>query len=156
MHGHGGRRPQASCLLPAVAAREREITTVEGLDHPVQRAFAVHDGLQCGYCTPGFVVEAAAFVDAWRASHGDVAPPRERIAAAMAGHLCRCGAYQGIYAAIAAACRGEHDGDAGNPARVEAMDKVTGRARYTTDVRLDGQLEGVIVRSTRRTPASPR
>ncbi|SNT29433.1 xanthine dehydrogenase YagR molybdenum-binding subunit [Streptosporangium subroseum] len=141
--------PQASCLLPAAAAREREITTVEGLDHPVQRAFAVHDGLQCGYCTPGFVVEAAAFVDAWRASHGDVAPPRERIAAAMAGHLCRCGAYQGIYAAIAAACRGEHDGDAGVPARVEAMDKVTGRARYTTDVRLDGQLEGVIVRSTR-------
>ncbi|GAA2874960.1 xanthine dehydrogenase family protein molybdopterin-binding subunit [Streptosporangium fragile] len=140
--------PQAGCLLPAAAVREREVTTAEGLDHPVQRAFAVHDGLQCGYCTPGFVVEAAAFVDAWRAEHGDVAPPRERIAAALAGHLCRCGAYQGIYAAVAAACRGEHDGDAAVPARVEAMDKVTGRARYTTDVRLPGQLEGVIIRST--------
>ncbi|WP_440104992.1 molybdopterin-dependent oxidoreductase [Streptosporangium sp. H16] len=141
--------PQASCLLPSAALEDREITTAEGLDHPVQRALAVHDGLQCGYCTPGFAVEGAAFVDAWRAEHGDVAPPRERIAAALAGHLCRCGAYEGIHAAIAAACRGEHDGAAGTPARVEAMDKVTGRARYTTDVRLEGQLEGVIIRSAR-------
>ncbi|WP_433236784.1 molybdopterin-dependent oxidoreductase [Streptosporangium sp. CA-135522] len=143
------RTPQVSCLLPAVAAEGREITTAEGLDHPVQRAFAVHDGLQCGYCTPGFVVEAAAFVDLWRGEHGDVTPPREQIAAAMAGHLCRCGAYEGIYAAIEAACRGEHDAGAGTPARVEAMDKVTGRARYTTDVHLDGQLEGVIIRSAK-------
>ncbi|MGV9778919.1 molybdopterin-dependent oxidoreductase [Streptosporangium sp. NPDC003464] len=140
--------PQAGCLLPAVAVEGREVTTAEGLDHPVQRAFAVHDGLQCGYCTPGFVVEAAAFVDRWRAEHGDTTPPRERIAAAMAGHLCRCGAYEGIHAAIAAACRGEHDAGTGTPARVEAMDKITGRARYTTDIRLDGQLEGVIIRST--------
>ncbi|MFF5205682.1 molybdopterin-dependent oxidoreductase [Streptosporangium sp. NPDC000396] len=141
--------PQVSCLLPAAAVEGREIVTVEGLDHPVQRAFAAHDGLQCGYCTPGFVVEAAAFVDEWRREHGDVTPPRERVAAAMAGHLCRCGAYEGIHAAIAAACRGEHDTAAEAPARVEAMDKVTGRARYTTDIRLDGQLEGVIIRSAR-------
>src|SRR6478735_10223450 len=141
--------PQASCLLPAAAVEGRQVTTAEGLDHPVQRAFAVHDGMQCGYCTPGFVVEAAAFVDRWRGEHGDTAPPRERIAAALAGHLCRCGAYEGIYAAVAAACRGEHDAATGAPARVEAMDKVTGRARYTTDVRLDGQLEGVIIRSAR-------
>ncbi|MGR6920046.1 molybdopterin-dependent oxidoreductase [[Actinomadura] parvosata] len=141
--------PQASCLLPAAAVEGRAVTTAEGLDHPVQRAFAAHDGLQCGYCTPGFVVEAAAFVDAWRAEHGDVAPPRDRIAAALAGHLCRCGAYGGIYAAVEAACRGEHDGQATAPARVEAMEKITGRARYTTDVRLDGQLEGAIIRSTR-------
>jgi xanthine dehydrogenase YagR molybdenum-binding subunit len=113
----------------------------------VQRAFAAHDGLQCGYCTPGFVVEAAAFVDEWRARHGDVAPSRAEIAAAMAGHLCRCGAYEGIYSAVAAACRGEHDGEQVEPPRVEAMEKVTGRAGYTTDVRLPGQLEGVIVRS---------
>lgn len=72
--GMVGGTPQASCLLPAAVLEEREIVTAEGLDHPVQRAFAVHDGLQCGYCTPGFVVEAAAFVDAWRAEHGDVAP----------------------------------------------------------------------------------
>ncbi|MEV4566333.1 molybdopterin-dependent oxidoreductase [Nonomuraea sp. NPDC049419] len=139
--------PQASCLLPCAAVEGRALTTAEGLDHPVQRAFAAHDGLQCGYCTPGFVVEAAAFVDAWRAEHGDVTPPREEIAAALAGHLCRCGAYAGIYAAVAAACRGEHDTDTPAPVRVEAMEKITGRARYTTDVRLDGQLEGVIIRS---------
>ncbi|MGW4637405.1 molybdopterin-dependent oxidoreductase [Sphaerisporangium sp. NPDC004334] len=142
--------PHVSCLLPAAAVAEREVTTVEGLDHPVQRAFAAHDGLQCGYCTPGLVVQAAAFVDDWRARNGDTAPPRARVAAAMAGHLCRCGAYEGIHAAIAAACRGEHDGAAtAPPARVEAMDKVTGRARYTTDVRPPGLLEGVIVRSAR-------
>ncbi|MFI6513070.1 molybdopterin-dependent oxidoreductase [Streptosporangium sp. NPDC050855] len=140
--------PQVSCLLPAAVLEEHEITTAEGLDHPVQRAFAAHDGLQCGYCTPGFAVEAAAFVDAWRDGHGDTAPPRERIAAALAGHLCRCGAYEGILAAVAAACRGEHDDPAGAPARVEAMDKITGRARYTTDVREDGMLEGVVIRST--------
>jgi xanthine dehydrogenase YagR molybdenum-binding subunit len=136
--------PMVSCLLPCSALDGRTVTTVEGIDHPVQRAFAAHDGLQCGYCTPGFIVEAAAFVDRWRAAHGDTAPARRQIADAMAGHLCRCGAYEGIYAAIAAACEGRHDTE---PARVEAMEKVTGRAKYTTDIRLDGQLEGVIVRS---------
>ncbi|MEV5409356.1 molybdopterin-dependent oxidoreductase [Thermopolyspora sp. NPDC052614] len=143
--------PMASCLLPSAALREREVTTVEGLggDHPVQRAFAAEDALQCGYCTPGFVVEAAAFVDRHRAEHGDVAPDRRAIADAMAGHLCRCGAYEGVYRAIAAACEGRYDDDPGTPARVDAPDKVTGRARYTTDVRLDGQLEGVIVRADR-------
>ncbi|GLW09009.1 oxidoreductase [Microtetraspora sp. NBRC 13810] len=139
--------PKVSCLLPPEALEEREVTTAEGLDHPVQRAFAAHDGLQCGYCTPGFVVEAAAFVDRWRAEHGDVTPPRETIAAAMAGHLCRCGAYQGIYAAIGAACRGEHDDGHAAGGRVEAMEKISGLARYSTDIRLPGQLEGVIIRS---------
>ncbi|MFD0803866.1 (2Fe-2S)-binding protein, partial [Streptomonospora algeriensis] len=99
--------PAASCLLPATALQGRSVTTVEGLaaegPHPVQRAFAAHDAMQCGYCTPGFVVEAAAFVDRHRAEHGDTAPTRAEIADAMAGHLCRCGAYPGIYAAIAAA-----------------------------------------------------
>ncbi|WP_052745677.1 (2Fe-2S)-binding protein [Allosalinactinospora lopnorensis] len=131
--------PTASCVLPGTAVEDRSITTVEGLNgtHPVQRAFAAHDALQCGYCTPGFVVEAAAFVDRWRAEHGDTAPERDVIADAMAGHVCRCGAYPGIYAAIAAACAGGHDDEAANTAwpRTEAMEKVTGRARYTTDVR---------------------
>src|SRR5215216_6617792 len=124
--------PMVSCLMPCSALHDRTVTTVEGIDHPVQRAFAAHDGLQCGYCTPGFIVEAAAFVDRWRAAHGDTAPPRQEIAGAMAGHLCRCGAYEGIYAAIAAACEGTYDTTAGEPARVEAMEKVTGRAKYTT------------------------
>jgi len=144
-------KPMVSCLLPSAALDGRSVTTVEGLrgSHPIQRAMAAHDGLQCGYCSPGFVIEGAAFVDRWRAEHGDVAPDRHTIADALAGHLCRCGAYAGIYAAVAAACTGAHDEDDGvAPSRVEAMDKLTGRARYTTDVRLDGQLEGVIIRST--------
>ncbi|MFA1550243.1 molybdopterin-dependent oxidoreductase [Actinomadura chokoriensis] len=152
-------RTAASCLMPAGAAADREITTVEGLggDHPVQRAFAEHDALQCGYCTPGFVVEAAAFMDRWRAEHGTAEPSRAQIAEALAGHLCRCGAYAGIYEAVAAACAGKHDGGEGDrgehdegtvaPVRVEALSKITGAARYTADVVLEGQLEGVIVRS---------
>ena len=145
-----GGTPVAGCLTPAVAIEGRDVTTVEGLGgtHPVQRAFAAHDALQCGYCTPGLVVEAAVFTDRWRAAHGDVAPTRSQIAQAMAGHLCRCGAYESIQAAIAAACAGKHDSDEPVPARMEAWEKITGQARYTTDVRLEGQLEGVIIRST--------
>ena len=145
-----GGTPVAGCLTASAAVEGRDVTTVEGLGgtHPVQRAFAAHDALQCGFCTPGFVVEAAAFTDRWRAAHGDVAPSRAQIAQAMAGHLCRCGAYESIQAAIAAACAGRHDDDGPAPARVEAWEKITGRARYTTDVRLEGQLEGVIIRSS--------
>ncbi|MDT0302522.1 molybdopterin-dependent oxidoreductase [Streptomonospora wellingtoniae] len=146
--------PAASCLLPATALEGRSVTTVEGIgngaEHPVQRAFAAHDAMQCGYCTPGFVVEAAAFVDRHRAEHGDTAPARDEIADALAGHLCRCGAYPGIYAAVASACAGEHDGAAESaPPRTEAAEKASGRARYTTDVRPEGCWEAVIVRSTR-------
>jgi xanthine dehydrogenase iron-sulfur cluster and FAD-binding subunit A len=90
--------------------------------------------LQCGYCTPGFVVEVAAFTDRWRAEHGAVAPPRSVIAAAMAGHLCRCGAYPGIYAAIAAACAEDVEPvePVAEPPRVEAWEKVTGRRTAAT------------------------
>uniref|UniRef100_UPI0003711305 molybdopterin-dependent oxidoreductase n=1 Tax=Nocardiopsis halotolerans TaxID=124252 RepID=UPI0003711305 len=142
--------PTASCLLPADRLADREVTTVEGLggEHPVQRAFAAHDGLQCGYCTPGFVVEASAFVDSWRAEHGDVRPDRERIADALAGHLCRCGAYEGIFAAVAAACTGEFDTTPEqDPPRADALAKVTGGARFSADLAPEGTWEGVIVRS---------
>lgn len=99
--------PRVSCLTPAVGLAGRRVTTVEGLaDHPIGRAFAGEDALQCGYCTPGFVVEAAAFFERWRAAHGRTRPGREPIADALAGHLCRCGAYEGIFDAVAAACAG--------------------------------------------------
>ncbi len=145
--------PVASCLLPAVALAGRTVTTVHGLSaagpHPVQRAFAAADALQCGFCTPGFVTAAAAFVDRWRAEHGDVAPPRDAIGAALAGNLCRCGAYDAIHRAVAAACAGEHDDPAPLVgARHDAAPKVRGDAVYTADVRLDGMLEGVVVRAT--------
>jgi aerobic-type carbon monoxide dehydrogenase small subunit (CoxS/CutS family) len=84
-------KPVASCLMPAKAARDRQVTTVEGIAvselHPVQKAFIACDALQCGFCTPRFVVEAAAFHDAWRRDKGTVTPPRADVTAAFAGHL---------------------------------------------------------------------
>ncbi|HKS19673.1 MAG TPA: molybdopterin-dependent oxidoreductase [Bradyrhizobium sp.] len=143
--------PVVSCLMPARAASGKTVTTVEAIGagalHPVQKAFMAHDALQCGFCTPGFVVEAAAFCDRWRAANGTATPSRDEIGAALSGHLCRCGAYDGIFNAVAAACSGQFDGRDVAPPRVEARDKVTGAAKYTVDIYHDGQLEGVILRS---------
>jgi xanthine dehydrogenase YagR molybdenum-binding subunit len=143
--------PVASCLLPAKAAAGKSVTTVEGVGadklHPVQRAFMALDALQCGFCTPGFIVEAAAFHDAWRAARGAVTPAREDIARALSGHLCRCGAYDNIFRAVADACSGKYDGEAERSPRIEARQKVTGAAIYTVDVRHEGQLEGAVLRS---------
>jgi xanthine dehydrogenase YagR molybdenum-binding subunit len=143
--------PVVSCLLPAKAVAGKTVTTVEGIGagklHPVQRAFMALDALQCGFCTPGFIVEATAFHDAWRAARGAATPTRQEIAAALSGHLCRCGAYDNILRAVAEACSGRYDGDAERSPRVEAREKVTGAAVYTVDVRYDGQLEGLILRS---------
>ena len=105
------------------------------------------DALQCGFCTPGFIVEASAFHDAWRAARGAATPAREDIARALSGHLCRCGAYDNIFRAVADACSGKYDSDAERSPRVEARQKVTGAAIYTVDIRHEGQLEGVVLRS---------
>ena len=143
--------PVVSCLLPARAAAGRSVTTVEGIGakglHPMQRAFMALDALQCGFCTPGFIVEAAAFHDTWRITHGTATPSREAIGAALSGHLCRCSAYDNIFRAVAAACSGQFDSDTAASPRLEARQKVTGAAAYTVDVRHDGQLEGLILRS---------
>jgi xanthine dehydrogenase YagR molybdenum-binding subunit len=143
--------PVASCLMPANAVAGKSLTTVEGIGatklHPIQKAFMALDALQCGFCTPGFIVEAAAFHDRWRAEKGAATPSREEIAAALSGHLCRCGAYENILRAVAEACSGRFDGDSVTAPRLEARDKVTGAARYTVDIRHDGQLEGVILRA---------
>jgi xanthine dehydrogenase YagR molybdenum-binding subunit len=143
--------PVVSCLMPARAAANTSVTTIEGIGsgtlHPVQKAFMAHDALQCGFCTPGFVVEAAAFCDRWRAIKGTATPLREEIGAALSGHLCRCGAYDGIFNAVAAACAGQFDGGDIVAPRIEAREKVTGAAKYTVDIRPDGLQEGVILRS---------
>jgi xanthine dehydrogenase YagR molybdenum-binding subunit len=143
--------PVVSCLMPARAAADKSVTTVEGIGagklHSVQKAFMAHDALQCGFCTPGFIVEAAAFHDRWRGTKGTATPSREEIGAALSGHLCRCGAYDGIFRAVAEACAGHFDGDDAASPRVEAREKVTGAAKYTVDIHHDGQLEGVILRS---------
>lgn len=144
--------PVATCLLPALKLEGRKLTTIEGLAtgdrlHPIQRAFIHEDALQCGYCTSGFVIEAAAFHDRWRASEGTTPPTRDQVAAALAGHLCRCGAYAAIYRAVIAACSGEHDHSSDQGPRVDAKLKVTGAARYTTDVVIEGMLIGKFLRS---------
>jgi aerobic-type carbon monoxide dehydrogenase small subunit (CoxS/CutS family) len=90
--------PVASCLLLAAAAEGHEIVTIEGLsrDGPtaLQEAFVAEDALQCGYCTPGQIVSATALLER------SPSPSREEIHAAMAGNLCRCGAYPKIERAI--------------------------------------------------------
>jgi xanthine dehydrogenase YagR molybdenum-binding subunit len=81
---------------------------VGGRLHPVQRAFMAEDALQCGYCTPGFVVAGTAFYTQWRASTGECcdAGRGTRWRTALAGHLCRCGAHENIVVGGAAGVRG--------------------------------------------------
>ena len=88
-----------SCLTLAVQAEGKRVTTIEGLAdgerlHPMQQAFLDHDALQCGYCTPGQIMSAVACV-----AEGH-AVSRDQIREYMSGNLCRCGAYDGIVAAI--------------------------------------------------------
>jgi xanthine dehydrogenase YagT iron-sulfur-binding subunit len=93
-----GRRV-LSCLTLAVQAEGKRVTTIEGMAdgerlHPMQQAFLDHDALQCGYCTPGQIMSAVACV-----AEGH-AVSRDQIREYMSGNLCRCGAYDGIVAAI--------------------------------------------------------
>lgn len=112
-----------SCLTLAVQAEGCEVQTIEGLAglegglHPLQLAFIEHDGLQCGYCTPGQICSAIAMVQELRRgdpSHvtpdlfaGPQAVTREEIRERMSGNLCRCGAHNGIVEAIEKMLAGE-------------------------------------------------
>ena len=88
-----------SCLMLAVQANGREVTSVEGLAaadgtlHPVQAAFWKNHGLQCGFCTPGMVISVAAFLK------DNPNPTEADVRAALSGNICRCTGYQGIVAA---------------------------------------------------------
>jgi xanthine dehydrogenase YagT iron-sulfur-binding subunit len=99
-----GKRVLA-CLTLAATAQGRPITTIEGLGgsdlHPVQKAFIAHDGMQCGFCTPGQIMSAAALIKENRATTDD------EIREQMSGNICRCGAYPNILAAIKAARGGQ-------------------------------------------------
>jgi aerobic-type carbon monoxide dehydrogenase small subunit (CoxS/CutS family) len=87
--------PTLSCITLAHAVDGREITTIEGLrEHPLVNAFVRADAVQCGFCTPGQIVSAAALVE------GEPSPSDEQIRHAMAGNLCRCGTYPKIEEAI--------------------------------------------------------
>ncbi|HEY5272872.1 MAG TPA: (2Fe-2S)-binding protein [Acidimicrobiales bacterium] len=92
-----------SCLMFAVQAVGSSVTTIEGLTpddgslSPVQQAFWANHGLQCGFCTPGFVVSVTAFL------RDNPAPDDDQIREALSGNLCRCTGYQGILKAVHAA-----------------------------------------------------
>jgi aerobic-type carbon monoxide dehydrogenase small subunit (CoxS/CutS family) len=88
-----------SCLTKVSAAAGKQITTIEGLAtggrlHPMQQAFLDHDALQCGYCTPGMILGAVSLLQR------NVSPSEAEISAGMNGHVCRCGTYPRVIAAI--------------------------------------------------------
>ena len=91
--------PMRACLMLAVAATDREITTIEGLEqdgalHPVQQAFIEHQGLQCGFCTPGMIISAKALLDR------NPNPSPDEIRSELSGNLCRCTGYVKIAEAV--------------------------------------------------------
>jgi len=94
--------PIYACVTLAAAHEGDSITTIEGLStplglHPIQKAFVDHDAVQCGFCTPGQVLAAAALLAR------DADPSEDAIARAMSGNLCRCGTYPKIVRAIRSA-----------------------------------------------------
>jgi len=97
-------RETLSCLMFGVQAEGHEVTTVEGLGEPrnlspVQAAFVEAHGLQCGFCTPGFIVAATAYL----ADHPS--PSRDDVRVGLSGHICRCTGYQQIVDAVVEAAR---------------------------------------------------
>lgn len=97
-------RAVLSCLTLAVEAQGKDIVTIEGLSdsgemHPLQKAFLDHGAIQCGFCTPGFILSAKALLDE------NPQPNEEEIRKAIAGNLCRCTGYVKIVGAIGAAAK---------------------------------------------------
>ena len=93
-----------SCMMLAIDAQGKQITTVEGLAkgdglHPVQEAFIQHDAMMCGFCTPGFVVAAKSLLDE------NPGPSLEEIKVGLTGNICRCGTYPFIFQAVKTASR---------------------------------------------------
>jgi aerobic-type carbon monoxide dehydrogenase small subunit (CoxS/CutS family) len=138
--------PMHSCLVPAFRAADRAVTTIEGLEqdgvlHPMQQAFLDAQAFQCGFCTAGMIMTAAGLDEEARADL-----PR-----ALKGNLCRCTGYRAIDDAIHGVVSAEADvagracgASLGNPFGPAI---VTGRARYTLDVAMDGMLHLKVLRS---------
>jgi aerobic-type carbon monoxide dehydrogenase small subunit (CoxS/CutS family) len=98
------REPVRSCLLEVKAVAGKKVTTIEGLAkngklHPLQKAFVEQDALQCGYCTPGMIMNAYSLL------LNTPQPSRSQIIEHMEGNLCRCGAHRRIVQAIEVAAR---------------------------------------------------
>jgi len=110
-------RPTRSCLVFGVQADDAEVETVEGLAgsdgelNPLQEAFSEHHGLQCGFCTPGFLMLATAYL------RENPDPSEEEVREAVASNICRCTGYQGIVEAVRAAAPGAGGGGAAEASR---------------------------------------
>jgi aerobic-type carbon monoxide dehydrogenase small subunit (CoxS/CutS family) len=103
--------PRRACLVPLAAVDGASVTTAEGLGEPgrlstVQAAFNEQYGLQCGFCSPGFVVATTALLER------NSSPSRDEILENLGGHVCRCTGYVKIVAAVEAAARGDVSEDA--------------------------------------------
>ena len=99
-------KPVLSCLTLAIEAEGKEIVTIEGLSdgfelHPIQQAFVDHGAIQCGYCTPGFIMSAKALLDR------NPNPTEDEIKEGISNNLCRCTGYVQIIEAIDAAASAE-------------------------------------------------
>jgi aerobic-type carbon monoxide dehydrogenase small subunit (CoxS/CutS family) len=99
-----GDRAVRSCIIPMGIVKGKEVTTIEGLTkngklHPIQEAFVKHDALQCGFCTPGMILNAYSFL------LKNPQPSRQQIIDGMENNLCRCGAHIRIVRAIETAAR---------------------------------------------------
>jgi carbon-monoxide dehydrogenase small subunit len=97
-------KPILSCTTLTVECDGKEITTIEGLGdpirgklHPLQQAFIDHDGLQCGFCTPGMIMQAKVLLD------GNPNPTEQQVKEGLSGNLCRCGSYKKIVESVLAA-----------------------------------------------------
>jgi CO/xanthine dehydrogenase Mo-binding subunit/aerobic-type carbon monoxide dehydrogenase small subunit (CoxS/CutS family) len=138
--------PIHSCLMPAFRAADREVTTIEGLApegglHPMQQAFLDAQAFQCGFCTAGMIMTAASFTGG----------EREELARVLKGNLCRCTGYRSIDDAVHGIA--EADEDVAGHAHGASLKNpfgasiVTGRARYTLDIAMDGALHLKVLRS---------
>ena len=152
--------PVNSCLVLAVEAQGREVLTIEGMAqggrlHPLQKSFVAKGAIQCGFCTPGMIMSSKALIDR------NPEPSREDVKRALGGNLCRCTGYSKIIDAVchwkdyegvdfpevAADYRPEHVVVGKSVPRIDAAEKVTGRAIYADDVKLPGMLHGKLLHS---------
>ena len=157
------RKAVRACRMPASDVAGKDVLTIEGLGspegpHPLQEAFAAADAVQCGFCTPGMIMAAAALLER------DPRPSRSEIARWLGSNLCRCTGYQGIVDAIEWVANGQQGSPRRWPAgtepggaawppeatghrRADALDKATGRALYAADLAVPGMLHARALRS---------
>jgi len=159
--------PVLSCMYPAERADGKTILTIEGLAqrvqdeiklHPLQEAFIEHGAVQCGFCIPGQIMTAYALLQS------NPNPSQEEIRVALKDTLCRCGGYPTIENAVLAAAQSLQTGEPVPPAHVpdsahahevvghtqvrpDALEKVTGEAIYTDDLKFDGMLYAKVRRA---------